>query len=376
VPLRLANGATVVAVPILATERLDSLALGGLLTAAALAPSVLVAPLVGVLLDRTRHPRRVVLASALATVVALAVGAFLGDLPIGLVAVALVLGGCASSVFQGGLSSFVVDSIPDERRAYAQDSLSYTLAAIGGPSIVALLTTLASARVAMLALAGLAAVAVLTCAGITMHPRPIRTDATALGTIRAGFRHLVRHRPIAVVTASSTATQLGQGALGVVAVALALDRTGDAADGALLVGGFAIGGVIGAVAANALASRARRAPLVMAVGYVGTGLLTLLAVPDLGFPVAVGAIAASGLFTAPANASMLLLRKQQSPPEVRSQMFTVGAGLRTTGIATGAGLAGAASGLDVPLLVLGMGLVWIVSAVVLVAYPADAPPWD
>jgi len=84
----------------------------------------------------------------------------------------------------------------------------------------------------------------------------------------------------------------------------------------------------------------------------------------------------SGLFTAPAASAMLLIRKQQSPPTLRSQVFTVGAGLRAAAAAAGAAVAGLAAGLGGPALIAAIGVVWILSGAMLVAYPKDAPPID
>jgi hypothetical protein len=58
---------------------------------------------------------------------------------------------------------------------------------------------------------------------------------------------LFRHRPVAVVTASSTLTQLGQGGLAIAAVALSIERTGTPGEGAVMVTAFAIGSLLGAL---------------------------------------------------------------------------------------------------------------------------------
>ena len=91
--------------------------------------------------------------------------------------------------------------------------------------------------------------------------------------------------------------------------------------------------------------------------------------PDLGIVVALVAFAVAGVFTAPANAAMLLLRDQESPAAVRSQVFTIGAGLRAAAAAVGAALAGAASGLDAGWLILGIAAVWIASGLLLTLFP-------
>ncbi|KZX20177.1 hypothetical protein [Rathayibacter tanaceti] len=67
---------------------------------------------------------------------------------------------------------------------------------------------------------------------------------------------------------------------------------------------------------------------------------------------------------------MLLLRDQESPAAVRSQVFTIGAGLRSAAAAVGAALAGAASGFGASWLVAGIAAVWIGSGLLLRLFPA------
>lgn len=372
IPLRLASAGMVVALPVLAVERLDDVALGGLLTGAALFPSVVAAPLVGTVLDRVRHPRRLLVASAVATAAAFALAAFLGDVPTLLIALLLVLAGLSTPVSMGGMSSFVTSAIPDARRAYAQDSLSYNVASIGGPALAGLAIAVADARAAMLLMAALALVGVLGSLALRMDARPAPTIGVRR-TIAAGVTHLVRHRPIAVVTLSGTLSQIGGGAAGVAAIALSIERLGSTAGAAWILTAFAIGGLLGAVAVAARRWTQRPPSWVMGAGFAATGASLLLAAPDLGIVVVIVAFAVAGVFTAPANAAMLMLRDQESPAAVRSQVFTIGAGLRAAAAAVGATLAGAASGLDAGWLVIGIAAIWIVSGALLRAFPRPDP---
>jgi hypothetical protein len=112
----------------------------------------------------------------------------------------------------------------------------------------------------------------------------------------------------------------------------------------------------------------------MGTGLAAIGVFTLVAIPDFGLAWTVAAIGVSGLFTASSNAAMLLLRKQQSPLEVRSQVFTIGSGLRAMSSGAGAALAGLVAGLPAGLLVAGIGIVWLLSAGLMLAYPRGAEP--
>ena len=373
-PLRLSMGGATVAIPILAVEELNDVALGGLLVAASLAPSVLAAPLVGAMLDRARHPRAMVATAGALAAAGLAVGAFLGILPTPLVALGLIAAGAAMPFFAGGLSSFVTEEIPDERRAYAFDALSYNLGSVAGPALVVAATALGSGRSAMALMAVMAVVGVVGTFANRLQPRPV-PSGSMLSTMRAGLRHIALHRPLMIVTTSGTLSQLGGGALSIAAVVVALERVGDADDGAIIVAAFAIGGLLGALATAARPGRLRP-ELSMGLGFAVIGLLTVAAAIDLGLIWTVVLMGIAGLFTASSSAAMLLLRKQQSPASLRGQVFTVGAGLRAASAAVGAALAGVAAGLGGSVLIAGIGLVWIASALLLVWYPRGAEHFD
>jgi MFS family permease len=375
IPLRVASSGSSVVLPILAVQRLHDVALGGALVAASLAPSVIMAPLVGVALDRVRHPRRLVAAAGLITAGAFALSAFLGSLPVGVILLALIVSGAASPFFLGGLSSFVTDGFVDERRAYAADALSYNVGGVAGPGLAAVAVSLGSAGAGAFILSGTSLLGALAALGVTMTPRP-RLPHSAWATIVAGTRHLVSHRPLAVSTLSGTVAQLGAGALPICAVALELHRASAPERGAWIVTAFAIGSLVGSLIATGRPPRVWRTETVMLAGFAGTGVLTIAAAADLGLPWTLAAIAVSGVCTGPSTAALLLLRKQQSPPGVRAQVFTVGSGLRTTAAAVGAAIAGLVAGVDAGLLIAVIGTIWVGSALIMLAYPRGAAPVD
>lgn len=374
-PPRLAVGGITVAIPVLAVEQLGDVALGGLLAAAALGPSIVAAPIVGAMLDRSRRPGALVAGAGIVIAAAFTVAAFLGPVPAWIVAIALAIGGTATPFVFGGLSSFVTEGIPNERRAYAIDALTYNLGAVAGPAAVAAATALGSARLATLVMAGSALLGALGTIPLGLRPEASEPHASMLGTIAAGFRHIATHRPLALITASGTLSQFGAGGLAIAAVALAVTSSGEAAGGALIVTAFAVGGLLGALWNSAHPSRLRP-EVEMGLGFAATGVFTVVAALDLGPLWAMLAIGVSGLFTAPALSAMLLIRKQQSPPTLRSQVFTVGAGLRAAAAALGAAVAGLEAGLGGQALIVAIGVVWILSGAMLVAYPKHAPAID
>ncbi|KQM82664.1 MFS transporter [Agromyces sp. Leaf222] len=374
-PPRLAVGGITVAIPVLAVEQLGDVALGGLLAAAALGPSIVAAPIVGAVLDRTRRPGALVAGAGVVTAAAFTIAAFLGAVAPGIVAVALVVAGMATPFVMGGLSSFVTEAIPDERRAYAIDALAYNLGAVVGPATVAAAAAFGSARLATLLMAGSALLGAIGTIPLRLRPVAAQPHGSMLRTIAAGFRHISTHRPLAVITSSGTISQFGAGGLAIAAVALSVQRGGDAGGGALIVTAFAIVGLLGALW-NSAKTPAFRPEFTMGAGFAATGVFTVLAAFDLGTPWTIVAIGASGLFTAASSAAMLLIRKQQSPPSLRSQVFTVGAGLRAAAAAAGAAVAGLAAGLGAEALLVAIGLVWIASGAMLFAYPRHAPAID
>ena len=374
-PPRLAVGGITVAIPVLAVEQFGDVALGGLLAAAALGPSIVAAPIVGAVLDRSRRPGALVAGAGFVIAVAYAVAAFLGPVPAWAVAIVLAVAGAATPFVFGGLSSFVTEGIPNERRAYAIDALAYNLGAVGGPAAVAAATALGSARLATLVMAAAALVGMVGTIPLGLRPAASAQHASMLSTIAAGFRHIATHRPLAIITASGTLSQFGAGGLAIAAVALAVARSGDAAEGAIIVTAFAIGGLLGALWNSAHPSRLQP-EVEMGLGFAATGVFTVVAAADIGPAWAAVAIGVSGLFTAPSASAMLLIRKQQSPPSLRSQVFTVGAGLRAAAAAAGAAVAGLAAGFGAEAIIVAIGLVWIASGAMLFAYPRSAEPID
>jgi hypothetical protein len=376
VPLRLASAGTAAAFPVLAVQEAHSLPLGGGLVAASLAPSILAAPPAGAMLDRSRHPVRLVLLSGVLTAVALGTTALLGLVPTALVVGALVVAGATTPFFMGGLSSFVADAVPGTpERAFGLDALAYNVGSVSGPALAAGLIALGSARTATVALAIVAAVGALACGLLRLAPHPKHPGrAGVLREIVRGSRYLTTHRPIAAVTLSGALSQLGQGALPIAAVGIALTTTRDAGDAAWVVTGFAVGALAGTLAVTAFPIRRVPAVVVMASAWAATGVLTLAAALQLGLPVVIALVALSGAASGPGVTAMLLLRTRHSPRALRSQVFTVAAGLRATGAALGAGLAGLLPSAQASLLLALIGACWLVSAGVLAGYPRHASP--
>jgi hypothetical protein len=377
VPLRLASAGSTAAIPVLAVQDLHephAIAVGGGLVAASLAPSILAAPIAGALLDRSRHPTRLMVLAAVVTAAAFGLTALLGIVPVWAVAIGLVAAGAMTPFFMGGMSSFVTDAVPgSHERAFGADALSYNIGSVAGPALAAGAIVIGSGRIAVVVLAAIAAAGAIACAVLRLAPHPAHPDrAGVLREIARGMRYLVTHRPIAVVTASGALNQVGQGALPIAAVGIALATTRDAGTAAWIVTAFAIGALVGSLAVTAWPIRRIPAAVVMAGAAVVTGLLSIAAALGLPLAAVIVLVALAGAATGPGVAAMLLLRTRHSPRALRSQVFTVAAGLRATGAAVGAGLAGLFPTSAAELLLALIGVCWIVSAGILAGYPRGA----
>lgn len=371
IAVRLVTEGVGVALVLVAAQDLRSVALGGVLLACLMAPSVVAAPLIGALLDSAPSPRLAMLGGGLVLAAGLLVAAFAGRVPLPLVIVALLASGCALPMFIGGLSAFSSEVMPgDVARATSVDALSYNLAGIGGPAVVAGMSALLTPSGALLALAGVmvAGSLVLQLLPITGRGGSLHPAALARG-IAAAMRHLVTHGPLLRVALGGAVVMIGAGGLPVVAVLVAVSRGQSETAGGVLLTAFSIGGVAGALAI-AVPAVTRflgrfRAHRVMALCFALTGLGTLLAGVLPGFPLVAVALALAGLPDAPGVAAMLRLRSEESPAAVRAQIFVVASGLRVGSAALGAALAGALSGLDPSILLVLIAAAWFASAPIL-----------
>jgi MFS family permease len=374
VPQRTAMAGSLVALPILAIDQAGDVAIGGVLVAAFLGPSVVAAPAVGAALDLAGRPAILIAASGALTALAFLTAANLNHLPLPAVITLMALAGAVSPFYMGGLSSFVADTIADGRRAFAYDALSYNVSAVAGPALVALIAALLSAQSALFALAVTALTGTSFAGAIKVRPRT-RSSDPPWHVVKAGLQRIFAYRPLAVVTASSTLTQVGQGGLAIAVVTLSVERAGSPREGAGLITAFAVGSLLGALWETVRPSR-NRPHRTMTAGFIATGLLTICAAFDLGTTWAFITIGLSGVFTACTTTAMLLLRDQHSTARLKSQVFTVSAGLRTSASAGGAMLSAAASDFGGAISLSSLGIIWIMSAALMTAYPKSWPITD
>jgi MFS family permease len=346
--VRLADEGARVALVLLALDRLGSAGAGGVLVAALLIPHVVAAPGVGLLTDRIRQPRWVVAGAAAGFAASLAgVAACLGRLPMWVSVVVLLLGGCCGPALTGGLTSQLSalvggSSLP---RAFGADSLGYNVSGIAGPALAAVIAGLWQPTAALLVLAAAAGLGAVLLATL---PIPFRTR-TAQGpkpALSAGMRAIVGDPVLRAVTGASSLGQLGFGALPVVAAALASRQHQPAATGWLMTA-VAVGGLLGSLLWTWHPVSARRAPSVVMISLIGSGAALALAAGVSSLPLTAVLFATSGVFIGPFTGALFTTRQEHATDEVRAQVFTIGAGLKTTSAAAGAALGGALAELPV-----------------------------
>jgi MFS family permease len=340
--VRLADEGARVALVLLALQRTGSAAVGGGLVAALLIPHVVAAPAVGAFIDRARRPRAVLAAAALGFATALAtVAAALGHAPLAVGVGVLLAGGTCGPALTGGLISQLSALVSEDAlpRAFGLDSLTYNVAGIVGPALTGLLASLATPVVATVALAASAVCGAALLATLPIASRSREDLAGTKPPLRAGARALVHDRVLGSVTLASGLGQLGPGALPVVTAVVAA-RLGSPAAGAWLMAAVPVGGLLGSLLWTWRPAAPGRAPTVVMLTLVAMGVPLALAAGAPSIPVLAALFALSGVFIGPFTGALFTTRQDHAPEGLRAQIFTLGAGIKTTAAAAGAALAG------------------------------------
>jgi MFS family permease len=347
--VRLADEGSRVALVLLALDRAGSAGFGGILIAALLIPHVVAAPAVGLITDRARRPQWVIAVAALGFALGLAIAALtVGRAPGALPIVVLLAGGACGPALLGGLSSQLGSLVPASSlpRGFGFDSLSYNVSGIAGPALAGLLSGLATPAVATFVLAASAAGGAIVLATLPLERRPGHGGECRTPRLRDGTLVLLRDRVLGVVTAVSCVGQLGAGALPVVTAVLCGRLDDPAATGWLLTA-VALGGLLGSLFWTWRPLPAPRAPLVVTLTSVGIGLPLGLVACSPSPSAAALLFALSGFFLGPFAGALFTTRHDHSPPRLRAQVFSLGAGLKTTSAAIGAALAGTVAHLPI-----------------------------
>jgi hypothetical protein len=194
-------------------------------------------------------------------------------------------------------------------------------------------------------LAASAAVGALGVATLPLARRMDSSSATQLDLL-SGAREIVQQPTLRTLTLTSSLGQIGPGGLAVVAVVLATSQHRPAGSG-LLLAAVAAGAFIGSLLWTWRPIAVDHAPLVTAISMIGVGIPIAIAAITPSLEATAVLFGLSGIFIGPFGSALFLSRTQFAAPAVRTQVFTIGAGLKVTASALGAALIGFAAGLPV-----------------------------
>jgi MFS family permease len=338
-----------VALLALVYERTGSATWVSLTTAARVVPIVALGPLGGVLADRYDR-RRLMIASDLIRallMVALGVVAATG-LPILLAPVLAAGATAAGAVYPPCTAACTARFVPAEdlQRANALRSGIGQAALVVGPAFGALMMVVAGPAPAILLNAGTFLISALAVGAIGASQRfepPARAGEekipSVLAEIATGARAL-RGAPAAVrLVAADVVCSAVYGMLTVTLVLIAREVGAGAGGYGLLLGGFGVGGVIGAsVAARIDAPSRWRRTLMVALLLVGVPLAALGVVPTLAGAVALATIAGGGMIVGEVLSETALPRMLDD--EVLARAYGLVFPISIGGIALGALIAG------------------------------------
>ena len=298
---------------------------GSYLVAGLIAAAALGGPVIGALLDRSRNLQRgfvlamVTLAGGLALIAAL-----LGHAPTFVLVLIAALAGlgypAVIAAWTAQLPRLVTpESLP---RAYAADAGTYSTAAvIGAPAAAACLVIAPTAPLWVpIGLLVLASFAVFT---VPLRPAAHHALPALMADLKLGMS-LIVGRPLllrsVLVSSLSLAAQL---ALVISAPVVSQELAGNITFTGIIVGAFAVGGVITSLLATRFPIRHPDRMMLWCALGAGAMLVAFRFAPSAAW--AVAAAFAMGLTDGPMVASTFQVRARESTPSVRTQVFTTAA---------------------------------------------------
>jgi MFS family permease len=331
---------------------------GALVVAGFTGLAALSGPFVGALLDRVARPG-LVIGLATGTLVAVMAGMALliPSAALGILIGAAAVGGFAHPALTGGLTSLLPSVVrPDVLdRAYAVDAATYNIGAIVGPPLAAAAVVIGSTGPVVFT-GALLLVALLVLPRVPFAQR----DAAApppplLAQLTTGFVGLASTPSLARTTLVTTLGFAGQAAFLVAVPLITLEQTGSLAASGLVFGAAAVGGVL---ATLWLARRPLRHPdRAITVTTFGVAVSLAVLAVTAAFPVTLAAAFTLGACDGPMLTAMFRIRTREAAPEIRSQVFTTAASLRTSAYAATTAALGLVIGLGpTTLLLVGVAL--------------------
>lgn len=341
---RLANEGLRLALILTAAATPAGLKLGGLLVAAFLIPNIIAAPFVGRMADLSTRPTRLYSLAFLFNGIMIAIcGIGIGHIPDWAILLLAAIGGTVGPLVQGGLSSLVGTMVPQPmlHRAYALDVVTYNVSAILAPAIVAAVAGWVTPLASLLLLSvlmGLASLNVLRLKVDKPHDRAV----IAVPSPVDGFKAIGRITPLRT-TVIATSFGAASGGIMPIAATMLADTTFSVNAGVLL-STMAIGALIGSLTYASHPFGTERPHVMLPFVTFATAIPVVLLTMVTSTPIALLLYAMAGALGGPQGTAQFSVRDRFSPPNVRTQVFTLSTSLKTTMAAVGAALAGVMSG--------------------------------
>jgi MFS family permease len=337
---------------------------GSYLVASLTASAAVGGPIVGALLDRTSAPRRG-FAIAMATMAAglTAIALTIGNIPFGWVMAMAVFAGFGYPAITGAWSAQLPRLVPRDAltKAYSADAATYSVAAVVAPPVAAALISISDTAPLWLPV-GLLLASLALLRVVPLSPRSVVTTTALLEDLRAGFGTITQQIALRRTTIITTVGFAGQAAIFVAAPLLAQSITGSLSFTGVILGSFALGGVVTALwFARRPVVRPDRAIIVSMI-LSGITLILVGIAPTTWFLLL--AAFAMGATEPPLVSGMFQVRQREAPSHVQAQVFTTSASLRMTAFAVGTAICGTLIAVGV-WAVIGFGVALHILAVVL-----------
>ena len=323
-------------------------------------------PLLGAVLDRARHPGKVLAAAIGVYAAAIAgISLLIGNVPSWL-ALATALGaGFLMPAISGGWSSRLKSFIADEHitKASAIDATTFNIAGLAGPAVAGLIAGWLGAHWAVAVLVFLLLGALPMAWSLPKHAGHLEAQSTKLAQdVVAGFKIILAKKALLRITLLSVISYLGIGMLWVVCPLIGLELFDNAGFGGVMMSVLSVGALAATAAYAKWPTKYSPDTIAFATTLILAAAMLLLAVAG-NATVVLLAMLIAGLADGPQLAAVFAVRHREAPERYRSQVFTTGASLKITAAAVGAMLAGILAVQSLPWTIVVAGTVQILSAV-------------
>ncbi len=333
-----------VALVLFTLGRFHSPELAGLVTFVSVTPGLLIAPIVGALLDRHGRARLIIIDQAMAfgSLVLVAILSLTNQLTPALLLLITGLTGLTHPLSNVGLRTLFPLMVPRRlwERVNAIDSNGYVVATLIGPPAAGVLVQTLGGPEALLIIASLYAAAAVVIIGVKDPPGSTSSDGRLLVNAWQGLRYTLQNRTLLGLGVGLAVLNLGGGILSIVLPVLLLDNLH--LGGAVVGGVWAVMGVTGGIGALA-AGRWRIAGLertILTLGMAGYAFTAVFVLVSPTLAVIILTVALQGVINGPMDVALFTLRQRRTDPAWLGRAFAVSMSLNFLGYPIGAALGG------------------------------------